>query len=164
MMQPVVRRTWAPVGETPCMRPSASYSRWTIIGALTLSPAIHRAGMYFIGQAENAKGDDFVDFVRLLQRQLRRPILVVWDRLRAHFSAVNALAGDARFAFEFLPAYAPELNPVEALWSWCKYGTLSNYCPETFLDLGAKVAAGLHFVRNRTSHLRGFFKSARLHI
>jgi transposase len=135
-----------------------------MIGALTLSPVSRRVGLYFLGQEANAKRDDFIEFVRLLQRQLRRPILVVWDRLSAHFSAVNALAGDARFAFEFLPGYAPELNPVESLWSWCKYGRLANYCPETFLDLGAKVAASLAFVRKEPGHLRAFFKNARLHI
>ena len=36
---------------------------------------------------------------------------------------------------EWLPAYAPDLNPVEPAWSHTKYGDLANYVPETALDL-----------------------------
>jgi hypothetical protein len=27
------------------------------------------------------------------------------------------------------PAYSPDLNPVEAIWSWPKYGNLANLVP-----------------------------------
>jgi hypothetical protein len=36
---------------------------------------------------------------------------------------------------EFLPAYAPELNPVEYLWSPWKQRELPNFCPTTFGQL-----------------------------
>jgi transposase len=32
--------------------------------------------------------------------------------------------------FEWLPAYAPELNPVEARWSNTKYSDLANFVPD----------------------------------
>ncbi len=31
---------------------------------------------------------------------------------------------------EFLPAYAPELNPVEYIWGYCKQHELPNLCPK----------------------------------
>ena len=132
MMQPTVRRTWAPIGETPWIRPNFTRTRWTLIGALTVAPHSKRLGCYFFGQAENAVTEDFIEFLRLLYRQLRRRLLVIWDGLRAHLKAARLLAGDPRFRFEQFPGYAPELNPVESLWSWCKHGHLSNYCPSPF--------------------------------
>ena len=37
-----------------------------------------------------------------------------------------------RLWLEFLPAYAPELNPVEYLWSHWKQHKLPNFRPTTF--------------------------------
>jgi transposase len=63
--------------------------------------------------------------------------LVVWDRLNAHRSTViRAFAARwPRFRFEFLPPYAPELNPVEYAWSWLKTNPLANYAPQDAADL-----------------------------
>jgi putative transposase len=36
---------------------------------------------------------------------------------------------------ERLPAYAPELNPVEAVWGWLKYGKLANFVPRSVQEL-----------------------------
>jgi DDE superfamily endonuclease len=44
---------------------------------------------------------------------------VVWDRLPAHRSRLVAQflgSLDGQIAIEYLPPYAPELNPVEYLW------------------------------------------------
>jgi len=49
-------------------------------------------------------------------------MLVIWDRLNAHRSAQRQLIvkyGDD-ICFEFLPAYSPQLNPVEQVWSHTK--------------------------------------------
>jgi hypothetical protein len=40
---------------------------------------------------------------------------------------------------EWLPAYAPDLNPVEAMWRCTKYGDLANYTPHNLWDLGEEV-------------------------
>jgi transposase len=48
----------------------------------------------------------------------------VWDFIRQQ---------GGRIWIEFLPGYAPELNPVEYLWSHWKQYELPNLCP-TSLD------------------------------
>ena len=48
-------------------------------------------------------------------------LLVIWDGLPAHRSRLvqHWVAGQrARLELERLPAYAPELNPVEYLWGY----------------------------------------------
>ncbi|WP_162271832.1 transposase [Gemmata sp. SH-PL17] len=39
------------------------------------------------------------------------------------------LRRNTRVHLERLPPYAPELNPVELVWSWLKYAQLSNFVP-----------------------------------
>lgn len=45
------------------------------------------------------------------------------------------LARNKRLRLEYLPAYAPDLNPVEAVWSWLKYGRLANFVPDDINEL-----------------------------
>ena len=44
---------------------------------------------------------------------------------------------------ERLPAYAPDLNPVELLWGNVKGVELANLCPETIDQAWAAAEAGL---------------------
>jgi len=37
------------------------------------------------------------------------------------------------------PPYAPDLNPVELLWSYLKYGRLANFAPDTVADIQSNV-------------------------
>jgi transposase len=41
-----------------------------------------------------------------------------------------------RLAMEYLPPYAPELNPVEYIWAHCKHHELPNVCAKNLWDLG----------------------------
>ena len=61
------------------------------------------------------------------------PLVVVMDRLNVHRSAIRLLQDERARWFdpELLPAYAPELNPVELVWGYFKYGRLANVAPDT---------------------------------
>jgi transposase len=59
--------------------------------------------------------EEVVEFLSHLLRHLAGPLLILWDRLPAHRSYlvadfVSSLEG--WIEIEYLPAYAPELNPV----------------------------------------------------
>jgi transposase len=163
MLQPTVRRTWAPSGQTPLLVPSAKHDRWSIITALTVSPDRQRLGLYFQGFAENITGEHCELFVWAIHQQVRRPLLVVWDGLSAHATAANALQdrGD-RILFERLPAYSPQLNPVEFVWSHTKHGKMANFCPLDFAQLGDRVSDTLLETRREQRLLRSFFDHAAL--
>lgn len=51
----------------------------------------------------------------------------------------GVLKRNRRLTLERLPAYAPDLNPVEAVWSWLKYGQLANFVPGGIDDLDDEV-------------------------
>jgi transposase len=69
------------------------------------------------------KSPQIVAFLKARVAQIKRPLLITWDGLRARRSRmvrdfVDTL--DGHIAMDFLPPYAPELNPVEYLWAWLK--------------------------------------------
>ena len=162
MLQPLVRRTWAPVGQRPVLYCWDRHDRLSVIAGLTLSTRRRHIGLYFAIHQRNVRTDEVEEFIRQVQRQLRRPLLVVVDGLSAHKSAARRLAQDARFAFERLPAYAPELNPVEAVWSQTKYSDLANYIPDDVLDLEIQAQMALKDTQSDQKLLRSFFQAADL--
>ncbi len=164
MLQPTVRRTWAPRGRTPILKCYDRRDRLSAISAVTVSPKRRRLGLYFDILDHNVKADDFEAFVEQLLRRLRRPIILVIDRYSVHRSAARKLQAryPKRLSVEWLPAYAPELNPDEQVWNHTKYADLSNFIPDDVLHLGQSVAASLRKTRGQQHLLRSFFKHARL--
>jgi transposase len=164
MLQPVVRRTWAPRGDTPIHRRSERHDRLTTIGALTVSPKQRRLGLYFRLDEQNATTDSVTRFVATLRRQLRRALWIIWDRLNVHRSAVRKLSDHygTDIVFDFLPGYAPQLNPVERVWSHTKYGQLANYLPQDLRELGERVTECLSAKKNNHDLLHAFFRHAGL--
>lgn len=57
------------------------------------------------------------------------PLTVLWDRGPVHRKSRvvrSYLAKHPEIVAEDLPAYAPDINPDELVWSWSKYGRLAN--------------------------------------
>jgi transposase len=162
MLQPLVRRTWAPRGERPVMYCWDRHDRLSVIAGLTVSAQKHRVGLYFAIQERNVKTEEVEAFIRDVRRQVGRPLIVVMDRLAAHKSAARRLGDDERFIFEWLPGYAPDLNPVEPAWSKTKYGDLANYVPEDVTDLEIETELALEATAGDQKMLKSFFQAARL--
>jgi len=120
-----------------------------VIAGLTLSSRRRRIGLYFAIHEHNVKTPQVEAFIRRVQRQVGKPLIVVMDRLAAHRSAARKLERDKRFSMEWLPGYAPDLNPVEGLWSKTKYGDLANYVPEDVLDLEIEAELALEILLDR---------------
>ena len=65
---------------------------------------------------------------------------------------------------ERLPAYAPELNPVEGLWASLKAVELANLTSPTLAEVIGQAHRGIERVR-RTPHLAySFLRHARLSV
>lgn len=164
MLQPLVRRTWAPVGQTPIHTMSSKHDRLSVISAITVSPNRRRLGFYFCIYDENINADGVVLFLRWIQRHIQRNLLVVWDRLNAHRTAerrIRRRSGN-RIHFEYLPSYSPELNPVEQVWCHSKWVDLSNHLPHDVIELSDNVFASLAIMQTQQQLLRSFFDHAGL--
>ena len=145
MLQPVVRRTWAPQGQTPIHYSWDRRDRLSVISAISVSPLRRRLGLYFHVHAHNIRADDFERFVADLLRRLPHGLILVMDRWQVHRSAARRLI--ERFArrlrIEWLPAYAPDLNPDEQVWRHTKHADLANRVPEDVQTLGRSVRRSL---------------------
>ena len=93
------------------------------------------------------KGFTETDYARLLDaahQQLHGPIVLVWDNLPTHVSRTmrQLIAARSWLTVYQLPAYAPELNPVEAVWSNLKR-SLANLTKQGIDQLTALVKTRL---------------------
>lgn len=166
LLQPLNRRTWAPTGMRPVQYAWHRHDRLSVIGSLSISPVRRRLGVAFAVQDTNVRTPHVIAYLQGLHRQLRRPLIVVLDRLNVHRSAVRKLqqAGASWLTVEWLPPYAPDLNPVEALWSYAKYSALANFVPDDvhhLYDAVAEVVGDTHFNQQL---LQSCFHSAQLEL
>jgi len=142
-LNPLVRRSWALKGKTPVIGGDGGHrKKVSVIGAVSVSPAAHRLGLYFATLPDGFfTAEAVVEFLRDLLKHLRGKVVVVWDGGGNHKGpAIRAfLRRNTRLTLERLPAYAPDLNPVEAVWSWLKYGQLANFVPDGVSDLDDEV-------------------------
>ena len=164
MVCPLVRRTWAPEGRTPVMYSWDRHDRLSVIGALTLPPRRRRVGLYLAVHEHNVTAEEVEVFLRDIERHVRRRVILVMDRWSVHRKAAKALADDGRFQIEWLPAYAPDLNPVDKLWGHTKYGDLANYIPDDLVDLELETRLSFNRTRRRPQLLQSFFHAAALEI
>lgn len=168
MLAPLARRTWAPRGQTPILRHrTRHHRRVSVIGGLSVSPRRRRLGWYLHFHVDRSvRQEQVVDFLRDLLRHLAGPLIVVWDRLQAHRSNFlrQWLRRCRRLHLEYLPGYAPELNPNEYGWAYLKTHRLANYCPHEVEELHSKVVLAGNEVASRQDLLRSFVHATDLPI
>jgi transposase len=168
LMAPLVRRTWAPRGQTPDLDQCGTRHKVSVAAALWLSPRRERLGLYFQTLPDGYFDNWYVTaFLEAMLRDLSGRFVVVWDGGTMHkgepIRALEAQFAD-RLSLERLPPFAPMLNPVEALWSWLKYSRLNNFAPRSTAELNSRVIAELTAVREDRAILRSFFRASDLAI
>jgi transposase len=166
MLCPLVRRTLAPKGQTPQLLVRGRHrQKVSIMAALTLSPIRRRLGLYFRTLVNGSfNGARVAAFLRQLLRHIRGRILVIWDRWNGHRGPdVRAVEADhPRLKLESLPPYAPQLNPVEHVWSHLKWATLCNFAPADSEELDRAIGPALRTTAKQRSLLRGCWRGAKL--
>lgn len=76
-------------------------------------------------------------------------VVLLWDGLGAHWSHQMQDWLDTQRAWlqvERLPAYAPELNPVEYLWTNLKGVELANFAGDQLVEVADVTERGVHRV------------------
>jgi DDE superfamily endonuclease len=112
--------------------------RVSLAGLIALRPGArtrlcHRTRVHR-GRKGERRSLSETDYIRLIDgahQMLKAPITLIWDRLNTHVSAAMKQLAAARpwLTVFLLPAYAPELNPVEGVWAQCKR-SLANLAAE----------------------------------
>ena len=145
------------MGQTPILRAPLSYDHRSVISAITPD------GRLFTHVQEAAfRGPAIVAFLRHLLRQVRGKLLVIWEGASLHHRqpVKDCLAAGAakRLHLERLPAYAPDLNPDEGVWSLLKRGELKNRCCHDLAELRWELGLASRRLRRRPQALTACFR------
>jgi transposase len=128
--------TWAPVGK-PVWRASTSpplAARINWYGAYDFSQ-----GRAFIWQEGKCNGEHTRQFLQRLTAWLQlagRQLVIIWDGASWHRShSVRTQAQQLGIELLQLPAYSPDLNPIEGLWKWMRAEVTQHFCHDSLPDL-----------------------------
>jgi len=157
--RPCRARTWAPRGQTPVLQYSFSWKQLSVIAGVSFWRFYFR---FFPG---SIKSPQVVQFLKALTATIGKKLLIVWDRLQAHRSRLvkQYLEGlDGQVALEYLPAYAPEFNPVEYIWGYLKHHAMPNFCARDLGDLKARASRHLRSMQRRGRLVTAFWRQAEL--
>ncbi|MFI0504214.1 transposase [Streptomyces albogriseolus] len=164
-MTPPQVKTWSQRGRTPVVRVRGRSRRRISIAALTCYKPGHRSRLIYRprrddGNRDGRKSFSWRDYRELLiaaHRQLGGPIVLVWDNLNVH-KAVDLrqwAAAQDWLTIYYLPPYAPDLNPVEGIWSLLRGGWLSNVAFSTPERLVQPIRRGLRHIQYRSHPMDG---------
>jgi transposase len=152
-------RTWARRGQTPVLQYHFNWSHLSVIAGITFW------NFYFRLCPGSVGAEELIEFLKHLQRHIHGKLLIVWDKLPAHRSRAvrDYLAGRrGRVEMQYLPSYAPELNPVEYIWGHLKHHELPNVCPKDLSQLQCGARQALGRMRRRPSLIAAFWKQSSL--
>jgi hypothetical protein len=170
-VRPPKARTWGRRGRTPVVGVSGKGSgRVSVAGLIAVRPGLRTRLFYrmrvYHGRRNEPKGlreSDYIGLLTAVHAQLRAPLILVWDNLHHHVSADMRAFVDGHdwLTVVQLPAYAPELNPAEGVWSHLKRG-LGNLATGSIDQLAVLVRSRLKSMQYRPGLLDGFIAATGL--
>ena len=110
------------------------------------------------------KGNDFILFLKDLKKEIKRKkLLLIWDGLPAHRSKLvrDYIESQKKWLrVERYPSYAPELSPVEFLWSPMKTKDLAHLPPRGLSNLIRMARKSFRRIKKDKRLLKGCLKKA----
>jgi transposase len=167
LMMPLLRRSQAPRGYPPVLPVRLGQRQHvSVAAALWVSADWQQVGLFSRAVLNSYFNNQRIAiFLHQLLRRLPGPVVLVWNGGPMHHGELIRLVGRMyrrRLAFERLPPYAADLNPVEQLWQYLKDTRLANFAPTTGEQLLHAVHAELEPVRFDTHRLWCFFHQSAL--
>ncbi|HZN17107.1 MAG TPA: transposase [Micromonosporaceae bacterium] len=172
-LRPPKATTWGPQGCTPVAKVSGKGSGRVSVAGLVAAKPGQRSRLFYRtrtsrGRKGERKGFTEADYAALLtaaHRQLKAPVVVVWDGLNTHTSKVMRHFVDSHdwLTVVQLTAYAPDLNPAEGAWSHVKRH-LGNLAARSVDQLAAVVRTLLKRIQHRPGLIDGFIAGTGLSI
>jgi transposase len=157
---PPVRRTWSPRGQTPILRHRFGWKKASMAAALGYHASGQGARLCFHLQQPSYTTDSLIQVLEQLGAFYSgQRVVLLWDGLSAHWSTKMRAWLDSQrdwLTAERLPAYAPELNPVEGLWANLKALELANRPTTTLAEVADATKQGIQRVCTTEDLVVGF--------
>lgn len=107
------------------------------------------------------KSPQIVEFLKALQAMIGKKLLIIRDRLQAHRSKLvraHVEAQHGQIMIDYLPAYAPDMNPVECIWGYLKHHAMPNCYASDLGDVAHRARSNLRLMQRRTTLVQAFWK------
>lgn len=157
-------KSYSLIGSSPqilCDEKNKKYV--SISGVISVTGKLY----YEVREEEGFKKQGLIRFLKNCRRKMRKNLLIIWDNAPSHKSKElkTYLASQDQLNpaiwLENLPAYSPELNPIEQLWGYIKK-ELANQFFKTTKQLKQAVIEVLEKVKNDKNIILSFFKHEKL--
>lgn len=153
-------RTYSPKGLTPVLHKWQTPDHLSVMGGITPD-----GRFYTLARQESLNGTHSIAFLNHLLRYAHRWLLI-WDRSPIHRrTEVHDFALSLprqRIHLEFLPPYAPDLNPVEWVWRYLKHVEMRNLVCRDLEDVHQEFHLATARLRRKPKILTSFFAAAGL--
>lgn len=164
--QPTVRKTWAPKGKTPILKVPGGWCTRSAISLITCSPDGLRPRLYWETLTGAVNAGIFLGFLKSVKRLMNgRKLILIIDNLPVHKAkTVQAYVKKQHrcLTVEFLPPYAPELNPTEYVWSSRKRKDFGNVTISGSQMLDRRIKESGERARQSPALLKGCLRASTL--
>jgi transposase len=148
--------TWGVKGETPVVPKTGK--RFSINMLSAISP---KGRLRFMVTESRVNADVFIEFLRRLLHNAKRPIYLIVDGHPTHKAKkvrkfVDGTEG--KLKLYYLPPYSPELNPDELVWNHIKAHRIGRTVVDTKDTLKALAHSALRSLQRSTFLIKRFFR------
>lgn len=154
-------KSYAPKGCTPQLHNWQTRDHLSVMGAISIE-----GKLYTLVRQESLNGLHTVEFLMHVLHMINKPLMIIWDGSPIHRrKEVEEFVSDTgKHAIQRvrLPAYAPDLNPVEWLWQHLKHVELRNRTCIDLEELHMLFHVVINRVRKKKRLLKSFFVGAGL--
>jgi transposase len=137
------------------VRVSGNRREVSVISALT-----PKGRLWFRCFRGTLNAERFIEFLEDLQQEFTKRLVLVVDKHPAHVAAATRdylQTVRRRLSVDFLPSYAPELNPDEHVWSYLKWMLRSDPLREGE-KIDDKVSDNMRHIQALPAFVRRFFR------
>ena len=152
-----LQRTWGRKGETPVVATSGQRQAINAISALT-----NRGAFWYHGYTGRLNADKFIECLRDFLASQRGKVIVIMDGHPVHKAkkVQQWLEQRAdRIEVEFLPGYAPDLNPDELVWQEMRHKGTSKKPLKKGESLKQRAINDLEAIKNDKALIRSLFRA-----
>jgi len=151
--------TWGKIGDTPVVKDSGGRFGLSVISGIT-----PRGDMKFSFIEGKMNSKRFIKFLKQLQGDTGKPIVVIVDNAKYHHSKETQRfienennSGKGEILMAFLPAYSPELNPDEQVWNHAK-ARLAKLPIASKENMKSSFLSILRSIQKSTDLIKSFFR------
>ncbi len=148
-------RTWGMRGETPIVKASMQRGGYNVLSVVTAEGT-----MRYSIKDKTINGKRYIEFLRRLIRNRKRPLVLLVDHATFHGSKPVrdfVRAHRTQLRIFFLPKRTPEMNPTEQVWNEIKNNDIGKQPVKNKADLKERLYAALKKLQHNTERVATFF-------